>query len=190
MRLFVALRPPEEVLAHVVEATAPWRDLDPAVRWVPSDRLHLTVAFFGEVAPRRAEAVCPRLGRAAARTGPMRLRMYGGLRLGAVLATRITGDVAALAQLAGACAAAARHAGVEVADRPLRAHLTLARARDRSGDRPDLRGLARRLSGYEGPWWLAESIELVHSRLGSTPQYETLERWRLGPRAGGPPARV
>jgi 2'-5' RNA ligase len=118
----------------------------------------------------------------------MRLRMYGGLPLGTVLATRLAGEVAALTRLAEGCAAAARHAGVEIADRPFRAHLTLARATSR--DRTSLRELARALSAYEGPWWQADAIELVHSHLGSAPRYETLQRWPLGPRSGHAPAQV
>jgi RNA 2',3'-cyclic 3'-phosphodiesterase len=44
-RLFVAIRPPEEVRDLLIDAM----DDSPAFRWVGDDQLHLTLRFIGEV---------------------------------------------------------------------------------------------------------------------------------------------
>lgn len=182
MRLFVSLTPPASVLAHLGEAIAPLREQEPRLRWAAPERVHVTLAFLGEVEPRRLPALCPRLGRAAGRIGPLRLHLRGGGRFGAdVLYVRLGGDVGELARLAAACAGAARHAGLAMADRAFRPHLTLARSRSRSaGQAPDLRGLVERLADYDGPEWSAETVALVRSHLGPAPRHETLQTWRLG----------
>ena len=49
MRLFVALTPPAAALADVDAALDPARTLQPELRWIPVERWHLTLAFYGEV---------------------------------------------------------------------------------------------------------------------------------------------
>ena len=44
-RLFVAIRPPEEVRDLLIDAM----DDSPALRWVGDEQLHLTLRFIGEV---------------------------------------------------------------------------------------------------------------------------------------------
>lgn len=49
MRLFIALTPPPEVQRAVWDAFAPLRARALPVKWVPSDGIHLTLKFLGEV---------------------------------------------------------------------------------------------------------------------------------------------
>ena len=44
-RLFVAIRPPENVRDQLIDAM----DDSPALRWVGDEQLHLTLRFIGEV---------------------------------------------------------------------------------------------------------------------------------------------
>lgn len=56
-------------------------------------------------------------------------------------------------------------------ERRFRPHLTVARARGRGAD---LRGAARALSAYAGPWWVAADVRLVRSHPGPPLVHEAL----------------
>ena len=188
MRLFVAVEFPDPVRASlaelaaelaaelVAELTAPRPSRPPQLRLAAPERMHLTLAFLGEVAEPRLPGLQERLARSAGRHAPMQLRLAGGGRFdGSVLWVGVDGDVKRLRQLAGSVAGAARHSGIAVEDRPYRPHVTLARARPPA----DLRPLAARLEGYRGPGWTASEIVLVRSRTGPSPEHVPVTRWPL-----------
>src|SRR3990170_7248341 len=58
-RLFVAVRPPEEVRDPLIDAM----DDSPELRWVGDDQLHLTLRFIGEVERPLADDIALALGR-------------------------------------------------------------------------------------------------------------------------------
>jgi len=102
---------------------------------------------------------------------------FGSRRRPAVCWAGLAGDVVPLTALAGRLAGAARGAGLPVADRPFRAHLTVGRWRagqDADGDLPG------RLAGYRGPVWAAPEVVLWRSLLGAAPRYERVAGWPLG----------
>src|SRR5512142_780185 len=90
-----------------------------------------------------------------------------------------------LRPLATAVGRAAGRAGIQVEDRPFRAHVTLARARP--GRPVDLRPLADALAQVRCPPWTADRLVLVRSRLGPDPRYEEEAGWPLSGRPGSPP---
>ena len=162
MRVFLSLRPPPAVRAHLAAAVAGMRTTD-AAQW------HLTLVFLGEIGSERP--LLPGLREVTATTAPMELRLRGGgaFRRAGVVWAGVDGDVAALVRLAGGLARACRAGGVRLEERPFSPHLTVARrARDASG-----------LAGYEGPSWTADEVELVRSRLGATARHEVLHRLAL-----------
>jgi len=178
VRYFVAVDPPPEVRDHLAVAVARLRQqaVD-GLRWPPPERWHLTLAFLGPVEDRVRPALETRLARVAHRHPPMTLSLAGAGRFGArVLWAGVAGDTPALRRLASSAAAQARHAGIEVEDRPYRPHLTLARA-----DRPvDLAAVVGALADYAGPPWTADRLDLVSSRPGPRPEYRTVASWPLG----------
>jgi 2'-5' RNA ligase len=146
VRLFVALWPPDEVVAALRELP---RDPQPDVRWTTEDQWHVTLRFLGSVddvdgvvralAAVRHPAVDVELGPATARLGP--------------------GVVMVPASGADSLAAALPFE----ADRPFTGHLTVARGRGRGGRVPSsLIGLPFRGS------WRATSFALVRSQTRST----------------------
>ena len=187
MRLFVAVDFPDPVRASLADLLAellaelrPGRP--PQLRPAAPERMHLTLAFLGEVADPRLPGLQERLARAAARQPPVDLRLAGGGRFdGSVLWVGVAGDVERLRHLAGSVAGAARHSGIAVEQRTYRPHVTLARARPPA----DLRPLAALLEGYRGPAWTASEIVLVRSRNGPSPEHVPVTRWAL---TGAPPA--
>jgi 2'-5' RNA ligase len=188
MRLFAAIDPPSSAtadLARAVEALA--GEDDPrvaALRWTRPDQWHVTLGFFGEVAEPYVDELALRLGRAAARTPPMALRLDGvgcfprNPRAAKVVWLGLAGDVEPLRRLAERCAAAARRTGIEVGRQRFTPHLTIARSRPSGGTD------AQRVLGWLGTFatgsWRAETLRLVHSTLGATVTHETLAEWPLG----------
>lgn len=57
MRLFVAINLPEDVRTVIRELVKDLRVEDDSVRWTPTDNVHLTLKFLGEVAPSLADQV-------------------------------------------------------------------------------------------------------------------------------------
>jgi 2'-5' RNA ligase len=180
MRLFLAVVPPDSALRELDDVVQPLRRLPEAVglRWTGTHSWHLTLAFLGQVDVADVTALEPRLERVAHRHAPHMLRIAGGGRFGdRVLWAGVGGDTHALRRLAESTAAAARHSGIELDERPFRGHLTLARS---GTARADLKPLAAALASFEGTEWRAGSLRLMRSYLGTGPaHYETVGEWPL-----------
>lgn len=182
MRLFVAVVPPEGALGELAAVVGRLRGQgEDGVRWTGEEGWHLTLVFLGEVGEERVPELEERLGRAARRHPAHTVRLAGGGRFGtAVLWAGVQGDVRALGRLAQSAQAAARRTGIEVDERPYRAHLTLART-VRGGPRADLRPYVAELEGFEGREWQVAELVLMRSRLGGGPaRYERVGAWKLG----------
>jgi RNA 2',3'-cyclic 3'-phosphodiesterase len=169
VRLFLALEPPAQVIAHLDGALGAARAAHPELRWVDSRRWHLTLAFFGEVPDGRVDRLQQRLDRKIAGSPAMALRFAGAGRFdGRVLWVGVHGDRAPLRALARR---------VAVDDRPYRPHLTVARTRGPV----DLRPVVGTLEPYDGPGWRADAVHLVRSHLGPQPRYDDIATWPLAP---------
>lgn len=167
MRLFVAVVPPPEVRAHLAAAVAPVRTAHPDLQWVPSERWHLTLAFYGEVADDDLPRVSRRVARAVRGVAPIGLSFAGAGRFGdRVLWVGVTGERERLRAVAEAAATDGRR---------YRPHLTVARVR--RGGPP--RDAAEALATYAGPPWTADEVRLVRSHLGPQPRHEPLQAWPL-----------
>lgn len=168
MRLFVALTPPAAVLADVDDALEPVRKLQPDLRWIPVERRHLTLAFYGEVPDDSLEGVIAMVERKLSRRplpGPVELRFSGSGQFSRrALWVGVDGDVDRLRALAKS---------VITDRRPYRPHLTVARLRGGQ----DATRAAELLSSYAGPLWTADAVHLVRSFLGPQPRYETVRSW-------------
>jgi 2'-5' RNA ligase len=179
VRLFVAVTPPEEAVAHLQQAVTPVQAAHPELIWTLPSSWHLTLAFLGAVDEELLPALQARLARAASRQQRMELSFRGGGSFGRVLWVGVAGDRAVLGRLAQAVTAACRRAGAGVDEKPYRPHLTLARTRTL----PDLGAAVETLRSYGGPPWSAERIQLVRSYLGQgegrRARYEVLHAWPL-----------
>jgi RNA 2',3'-cyclic 3'-phosphodiesterase len=185
MRLFVALPVPEPVRTHLDAAVRSLRDAHPGLRWTDAAGWHLTLAFLGEVEALGpvVDAVAP----VAATHRPAALALGEAGRFGdRVLWVRIVDEPpGALRELGAGVTAALVDAGFEVDDRPLKAHLTLAR-RSRAGvDRELVAAVQAPLDGTDGGAdgpdggtaapWRSDRVEVWRSRLGRGPaRYEVV----------------
>ncbi|MHB1065280.1 MAG: 2'-5' RNA ligase family protein [Georgenia sp.] len=198
MRLFASLELPGAVQDHLDLAVAALRGTPaagpPALRWVPVEQRHITLAFFGEVPDGAVPELGARLGAVAEGCAPLRLRLRGagvfghrtlwvgvqedGGRAGGGswegdgpwAGEPVGASPDRLVGLMAACddaGAPLRRGGFERAPRDRRrAHVTIARLGARRGTPEDLPGRAHALSVYEGPAWDAADVTLVLSRPG------------------------
>lgn len=187
MRLFVAIYPPESVVAH---ATAAIGELSTGraaadgvnVRLARPENLHITLAFLGEVPDARRVDAEQAVGAGVQRwarqaDGVPSLRLAGGGRFGrgrfTVLWLGLSGDVPALREMARHVRRELRRSRLPYDEKPLKPHLTVARP----GDRIPADAVAADLSalrGYRGPEWTAGKLVLVRSHLGPRPRYDHL----------------
>ena len=155
-RLFVGIWPPPEVAAVLSDLERPALE---AVRWVPPEQLHVTVAFLGDVALSRLDDVQAALGAAMARAAAPPEAHLGpsSRRVGRSV---LWVPVAGLDDLAGSVR---RSLGTLLPgaglDAPFEGHLTLARARGRRTIPAALAGAPIEAS------WRVLAADLVRSEL-------------------------
>ena len=187
LRMFAALVPPPEAVAHLDEFLEVRRAAAP-YRWASVEQLHVTLAFWAAVEERRLDDLVERLGRAAARRTPFETAVAGGGAFPDAGRARVLWaglDLDAhgrteLERLATGCRAAASRAGIAVDGRRFRPHLTLARL----GRPAEVSDWVRLLDGYAGPRWAADRFTLVASHLGEgdrgRPRYVEVADFTLG----------
>ena len=189
--MFVALYPTPPAHAHLETALSDIREnLSPeqsaAVRWIPPERWHITLAFLAIVDPTRVEWLQRSLAEVAAEHAPLvDLNLTGSGAFGSTVWMGVapTERGSAAERLAKVTQRASTSCGVEVERRPWRAHLSIARLR---GDRGEVRQVTMQLTwllrDYDGPLWTADTFTLVNSILGPQPYHIPVGTFALGER--------
>lgn len=159
-RLFVAIRPPEEVRDLLIDAM----DDSPELRWVGDDNLHLTLRFIGEVERPVANDVAASLTRI--RFPPFDLRINGigrfDRRSGGALWAGVE-PRKPVAELAAKVDRACVEAGLEPERRAFHPHITLARYNRRGA--AAAAEFERRFSGLSSDPFQVANFVLFESRL-------------------------
>jgi 2'-5' RNA ligase len=143
----------EALRARIGEQLESLRRLAPHARWVRPDRLHLTLAFLGEIAEAAVPPLVDALGRVASRRRALELSVRGGGVFGSlqrpkVLWLALSGALDELASLHSDLRGELTALG-HLPDYPtFEPHLTLARSKDPRGD-PHLARCADRLGNAE-----------------------------------------
>lgn len=184
VRLFVALLLGECVRAGLARVQAKLARSCEKVRWIPSEQLHLTVKFLGEVAESDVTAVSEALARASLRaapctmeiactgcfpsSGPVRIVWAGARDTPKALDQCVETVTSELAQI-----------GFAPERRPWSAHITLGRVRDdRTGGRIRAAVDALSLEAMEQP---VEAVTLMSSVLSAKgPTYAVVSSASLG----------
>ncbi|KQX50044.1 MULTISPECIES: RNA 2',3'-cyclic phosphodiesterase [unclassified Streptomyces] len=181
VRVFVALAPPDEAKDELARELGPAYEAYPRMRWNRIEDWHITLAFLGELPAATVPALRAPLAELAASHRPVELALRGGGHFDErVLWSGIDGDLDGLHRLAADVRAVVRECGVPFEDRPLRPHLTLARAR--RDDPSRVVTVAADLAGFRGRGWRAERLHLVGSDFGRGPgpiRYRDIEAWRF-----------
>lgn len=170
-RLFVAVWPPEHVIAQLERLDRPER---PGLRWTTRDQWHVTLLFLGSVEEEQEEELRASLsGTDWAAPGPT--EATAGPAPAAIGRTVWALAVSGLNTLAAATTTAAAPvvAGGEGSGRVFNGHLTLARAKTPRA----LRGLPT--PPFHAAWHVRE-VTLVHSTLDPAgARYEIVQTWGL-----------
>ena len=174
-RLFVAIRPPQEVCDLLIDAMDDHAEL----RWVGDEQLHLTLRFIGEVERPLANDLAAALG--SIRFGAFQLKVNGvgrfDRRSGGALWAGIEpkGPVATLAaKVERACQAA----GLEPERRAFHPHITLARWKGRRSR--EIADFLERNRGLASDPFQVREFTLFESRLSRHgAHYEAIASYAL-----------
>lgn len=182
VRVFIALAPPDDAKEELVRALRPAYAAYPQLRWNRVEDWHITLAFLGELPAGAVPPLRAPLADLAAASRPVRLALRGGGHFDErVLWSGIEGDAEGLHLLAAGVRGVVKECGIAFADRPLRPHLTLARAR--RGDPSGAVEAAAGLAAFAGRRWEAARLHLVGSNIGRGPgpiRYRDIEAWDFG----------
>lgn len=185
MRLFVAVSPGRDICERIERAMEELRRLSPKSKWVRGGDCHITLSFLGQVDDAKVPAVSEAIVGAVARHAPLSLHFGGGGSFGKprrprVLWASVTGDTGALEAVQGDVEAALEPLGFPREDRPFKAHVTLARAREAGGDQ-GLAACAEDLAARDFGEARIEEVILFRSDLSPAgPRYTPVVRAPLG----------
>ena len=174
-RLFVAIRPPEDVRDLLIDAM----DDSPALRWVGDEQLHLTLRFIGEVERPVAKDVAAALDRVRSSNFQIRIsgagkfekRSGGALWAGVEPKTPVVG-------LAAKVERALQQVGLEPEHRAFSPHITLARWNRRNSEAVE--AFLRRNSDLHSDPFNVDRFVLFESKLSRHgPLYEEIAAFAL-----------
>ncbi|MFF9839031.1 RNA 2',3'-cyclic phosphodiesterase [Streptomyces sp. NPDC020422] len=181
-RVFIALAPPDDAKDELERELLPAYQAYPRMRWNRIEDWHITLAFLGELPVAAVPPLRRPLAELAASRDPLELALHGGGHFDErVLWSGIEGDLEGLHRLASDVRDLVRTCGIPYEGRPLRPHLTLARAR--RDDTSSVVETALALAGFQGRRWHTERLHLVGSDFGRGPgpiRYRDIASWDLG----------
>ncbi len=134
MRLFAGIPIVDEARRETAELLRRLRDTGWPVRWVHDEGLHLTLKFYGEVAPERLEVIQEAVRFAGQGTGPLALRLSELGAFPSVARPRVLwigiDAPPALALLQDRLERGGEGIGFPPEGKPFQAHVTLGRVRE------------------------------------------------------------
>ena len=172
IRLFAALQVPLDIAEGLLRVQCGV----PAARWRPTDALHITLRFFGEMSEPAAADLDDAL--ALIHMAPFELHLDGAGAFGEQDHMRAVWAGVALAKplshLAGKCETAARKVGLKPERRAYRPHVTLAYLT--RGSAPHVAGWIAEHNLLRSEPWTVRRFGLYSSQLGPDGSKYTLER--------------
>ena len=166
MRLFVGLAVSDGVREALERLTLRLRTKDDGLRWSTPDQWHVTLVFLGEVDDDGRARLVEELARVRQPSVTLEMGRIGVFERAGILYAEVE-VTPELLRLHEAVAGAVRRVGLEVEDRPYRAHITLARSRNREG-RKTMERLRRVVEARVQPLrerWEAGEFLLYESQL-------------------------
>jgi 2'-5' RNA ligase len=174
-RLFIAIRPPEQIRDLLVDAM----DDSPDFRWQEDEQLHLTLRFVGEVDRPVADDLADALARIRAERFQLRIKGVGRFEqrsAGALWAGVEPKEPPAA--LAAKVERVCQQVGLEPERRAFHPHITLARWKGRRSR--ETGSFLERKRGLASKPWEVDAFTLFESRLSRHgAHYEEVASYRL-----------
>lgn len=186
IRAFLAIDPPEEVLRQIgAHQERLRRRIQGVISWVRPRGIHLTLKFFGDIAPADVERISRAVEPLVAGTSPIHIEVrtmgvFPDSNRPRVLWMGMEGDIHHLTVLQKSVEGTLEAEGFPREARPFRPHLTLGRIKTPRG----LIGLARAMeeaADWAAGGFIARELHLFKSDL--SPQgavYTKLASWPFG----------
>lgn len=185
MRTFIAFALPPAIEQHARFLQERLRAAGLKLRWVAPQNIHLTLRFLGEINPSSIEPIGAAIQAAVRPAVPIDLVVQGlgvfpNIRRPTVLWTGLGGQLDALQQLHVGLSDELEPLGFAKEQRPFRAHLTLARIKDRIDSRKLSEALKEAGNFEPVPFNAAELILFQSVLRPQGAQYTPLVRKKLG----------
>ncbi|HEY4010082.1 MAG TPA: RNA 2',3'-cyclic phosphodiesterase [Acidobacteriaceae bacterium] len=132
MRLFVGLAVSDAVKDALERLTLRLRAKDDGLRWSTPEQWHVTLVFLGDVGQEAYARVVRELACVRRERQTLRIERIGVFERAGILYAEVE-VTPELLRLHEEVAAGVERAGLEVEKRPYRAHVTLARSKNRDG---------------------------------------------------------
>ena len=183
MRLFLAIDPGSECRRRIATFIDDLRGLTTGIRWVNEEKLHITLAFLGEVSETRVPQLTERVRRSTDTHSPFAVGVENGgvfpdwRRPRVVwLGLRDGGELQRLGnEIVSTCATLGFPS-----DHPFRAHLTIGRVKDRLAT-TELESLRAKLATVKTHHFDVTRVILMRSVLGRAGSvYSELASFPLG----------
>ncbi|WP_406428732.1 RNA 2',3'-cyclic phosphodiesterase [Streptomyces sp. NBC_00147] len=178
---FIALAPPDDAKNELAHALSPAYAAYSYLRWNRIEDWHITLAFLGELPAEAVQRLRSPFADLAADRTSLELALLGGGHFNErLLWSGIEGDLDGLHELAEAVRTRVWDCDVAFAERPLRPHLTLARAR--RYDDASVTAAVACLDGFIGRPWQTERLHLVGSTVRGHPgprRYQDIDAWTI-----------
>jgi RNA 2',3'-cyclic 3'-phosphodiesterase len=190
-RIFTAVDLTQEIRDRMSETAELLQNAGWEARWVPQDRMHMTVRFFGDTAVETIEKLQDELRPRLAAQPAFELHVS---RVGAfpapnrprVIWLGIDDPFGQIPNLKAAVEDASVAAGLEAEPGPYKPHLTVGRLQPKfriSGD--EAVETFQEFGRYEPLTWIPDSVNLVRSKLArGGAQHTVIEKFPFGPPDG------
>lgn len=188
IRTFIAVELPTVVQCGLAQLQEQFKRERPPVRWVAPEKVHVTLAFLGEIPPERVEVAGECAARAAADVAPFEIEAIGAgvfpdRRRPRVIWVGMAGEMEALRLLHTRLEDDLAAHGFPKEGRPFSPHLTLGRVR-RQAIPSEARALGQAVTALTVPSlgrWQVEHITVIRSDLKPEgPVYTPLRVIMLG----------
>jgi 2'-5' RNA ligase len=173
MRIFIAVNLSTAVKDKINALIENLKLLDPKIKWVTKENLHLTLKFLGET----SEEVVAKIGRALSQatqaTGEFEIKIKGIGTFSRVIWAAVENGKAPLEKLYAEVEAAAETAGFKRENRPFAAHITLGRIKEKAS--PALRTKIGQLKEIDLGADMVKTVAIIKSNLTRQgPVYENI----------------
>lgn len=180
IRSFIAIPMDPEVARATARLIDRLRQPGDGIKWVPTDNLHLTLKFLGDVHNTEVPRVCEVLGKVCGGFEPFELLFHGAGGLPAldrarVLYAGVEDPSGTLTSIAMALERELAELGFKPEPRDYRPHLTLGRAKARKASEEVVQRVRSETETDLGSMWVSE-VQLIASFLDKHgPTYQVMD---------------